>query len=192
MTLIDAVQSGDLAKVGSAIAAGAPLEGRDATGRTPLLIATRADRVEIALALIAAGADVNAKDDIHDTPYLFAGAEGRNAILKAMLATGRVNLRDTNRYGGIALIPASEKGHPETVRMLLEAGSDVNHVNNLGWTALLEAVILSDGGPVHQEIVGLLIDGGAKNIADKDGVTPLEHARQRGYREMAERIAAAE
>lgn len=192
MVLIDAVRARDLAKLRDALAAGALMEARDADGRTPLLLATRGNLIDIALALVEAGADVNAKDNIKDTPYLYAGAEGRDEILKALLATGKVNLKDTNRYGGIALIPASEKGHPETVRLLLAAGSDVNHVNNLGWTALLEAVILSDGGPVHQEIVGLLVDAGAKNIPDKDGVTPLEHARQRGFKEMEARIAAVE
>jgi ankyrin repeat protein len=147
--------------------------------------------VEIARLLIEAGADVNAKDTIQDTPFLFAGAEGRDAILRLILATGKANLRDTNRYGGVALIPAAHHGHPSTVRILLDTDIDIDHVNNLGWTALIEAVILSDGGPVHQEIVGLLVDAGAdREIADRDGVTPLEHARRRGFKEMAERIAA--
>ena len=48
------------------------------------------------------------------------------------------------------------------MRILLEAGVDIDHVNNLGWTALLEAVILGDGGPVYQEIVGILVDAGAQ------------------------------
>jgi len=66
---------------------------------------------------------------------------------------------------------------------------DIDHVNNLGWTALLEAVILGDGGPIHQEIVGLLVDAGAKNIAHRDGRTLLDHARERGFAEIAARIA---
>jgi len=46
--------------------------------------------------------------------------------------------------------------------------------------------VLSDGGKVHTEIVKLLVDAGANvNIADRDGVTPLVHARRRGYSEMA-------
>jgi len=188
--LLEAAATGNAAKMRELIAAGAPLEARDAAKRTALLIATRANHVEAARALIEAGADVNAKDNIRDTPFLYAGAEGRNDILKAILATGRANLRDTNRYGGTALIPAADKGHPETVRILLATDIDVDHVNNLGWTALLEAVLLGDGGPVHQEIVGLLVDAGAKNIADKDGVTPLQHARFKGFTEMAERIEA--
>lgn len=186
--LIEAVRNGDAARIGQLVAEGAPLEARDAAKRTPLLLATRADNVEIARLLIEAGADVNAKDNIRDTPFLYAGAEGRNGILRAILASGRANLRDTNRYGGTALIPAAHHGHPETVRILLGTDIDIDHVNRLGWTALIEAVILGDGGPVYREIVGLLVDAGAGNIPDNDGVTPLEHARRRGFAEIASRI----
>jgi ankyrin repeat protein len=191
MNLLDAARIGDAETVRSLLGEDTGTEMRDADGRTPLLLATRRDEVEIARLLIEAGADVNAKDTIRDTPFLYAGAEGRDAILRLILATGRADLRDTNRYGGVALIPAAHHGHPSTVRILLETDIDVDHINDLGWTALIEAVILGDGGPVHQEIVGLLVDAGADpKIADRDGVTPLEHARKRGFREMAERIEA--
>lgn len=189
--LIEAVQAGDLAQVREALGRGAELERRDSAGRTALLIATRANYVDIAFALIEAGADVNAKDDIRDTPFLYAGAEGRNDILRAILATGRANLSDTNRYGGTALIPAAHHGHPETVRMLIEAGLHIDHVNDLGWTALLESVILGDGGRIYQEIVQLLVDGGAGNRPDNDGVTPLEHARRRGFHKLEAILAAS-
>ena len=183
--LPEAAARGDAASVKVLLAEGVPVDGRDAARRTPLLLATRGNHIEVARLLIEAGADVNAKDNIRDTPFLYAGAEGRNEILQMILATGRANLADTNRYGGTALIPAAHHGHPETVRMLLGTGMDIDHVNNLGWTALLEAVILGDGGPVYQEIVGLLVDAGALGIPDNDGVTPLEHARRRGFSEIA-------
>lgn len=187
--LIEAVNSGDVARVSSEIAKGAALEQRDAAKRTPLLLATRANHVEIARLLIEAGSDVNAKDNIRDTPFLYAGAEGRNEILRMILATGKAKLNDTNRYGGNALIPAAHHGHPDTVRILIDARLDIDHVNNLGWTALLEAVILGDGGPTYQEIVGILLDGGADAaIADRDGVTPLEHARRMGHDAIAKLI----
>ena len=170
--LLQAAHAGNVERVRALIAGGAPLEQRDAAERTALLLATRANHVEVARLLIEAGADVNAKDSIRDTPFLYAGAEGRNEILKLILASGRTNLRDTNRYGGVALIPAAHHAHPETVRILLATDIDIDHVNDLGWTALIEAVILGDGGPVFQEIVGLLVDAGAKSIPDRDGNTP--------------------
>lgn len=186
--LLEAAHTGRLDVVRTLIADGTAVDIRDRSGRTPLLLATRGDHVEVAKALIDAGADVNAKDDIQDTPFLYAGAEGRDAILQAILATGKADLADTNRYGGTALIPAAHHGHPTTVHILLGTGIDIDHVNKLGWTALLEAVILGDGGPIYQEIVGLLVDARARNIADNDGKTPLDHALARGFKEIAARL----
>lgn len=189
--LLAAVEKGDVAAVQKLLKAGAKVDTRDRSGRTALLVATYTNKVEAARALIAAGADVNAKDDIQDSPYLYAGAEGRNEILKMTLAAG-ADLKSTNRYGGTALIPAAHHGHPETVAILLQTAIDKDHINKLGWTALLEAVILGDGGPVHTRIVKLLVDAGANpNIADKEGVTPLMHARKHGYQAMVKILEAA-
>ena len=138
-------------------------------------------------ALIQAGADVNIRDDLQDNVLLYAGAEGLLHILRLAIAAG-ADTRLTNRFGGTALIPAAERGHVAVVEELLtHSDVDVNHINNLGWTALLEAIVLSDGGPKHQQIVRLLIDHGADvDIADKEGVSPLQHARRRGYAAIAD------
>ena len=181
----------DAARIRDLLSEGADIDARDEAGRTALLIATHDNRIAVARALIEAGADVNAKDRIDDGPYLYAGARGHLEILKMTLAHG-ADVKSTNRYGGTALIPASERGHVDTVRTLIEAGVDVDHVNTLGWTALLEAIILGDGGERHQRIVGLLVKAGADvNLADRDGVKPLQHARSRGYREIEAILASA-
>ncbi len=188
--LIAASGKGDLATVERLVAEGANVKAKDARGRTALLAATHGNHVAVARALIAAGSDVNAKDDIQDTPYLYAGAEGRTEILKMTLAAG-ADLKSTNRYGGTALIPAAHHGHPETVKVLLATAIDKDHVNRLGWTALLEAVILGDGSPTYVEIVRLLVDAGANvNIADRERVSPLQHAKRRGFAEMARILEA--
>lgn len=182
--LREAAQKGGYTEVQEALGRGADIESRNSTGATPLLIATHHNNVAAAKALIDAGADVNARDQIHDSPYLYAGARGYNAILQMTLEHG-ASLTSTNRYGGTALIPAAERGHVETVNMLIAAGVDVNHVNNLHWTALLEAILLGNGGARHTAIVQALIKAGADvNLADGDGVTPLSHARQRGYKDI--------
>jgi ankyrin repeat protein len=182
--LLQASQRGDVDTVRRLLTAGAPIDTRDRAGRTPLLLATIANHPAVARVLIEAGADVNAQDDQRDSPFLYAGAEGRLEILRMTLAAG-ADLASTNRYGGTALIPAAHHGHVETVRVLLETGIDRDHVNRLGWTALLEAIILGDGGPVHTEIAALLVRGGANvNLADRDGVTPLAHARRHRYAEI--------
>jgi hypothetical protein len=102
------------------------------------------------------------------------------------------DLASVNRYGGTALIPAAHHGHIETVRELLDTEIDIDHVNNLGWTALLEAIILGDGGPTYIEIVRLLIEAGADtNIADDDDVSPLAHATSENYVEIADMLRRA-
>ena len=189
--LVSAAARGDVAAIDAALKAGAPVDARDGQRRTALLVATYNNRIEVARTLIRAGADVNAKDGIEDSPFLYAGAEGQTEILRLTLAAG-ADLRSTNRYGGTALIPAAHHGHVENVRVLVATAIDVNHVNRLGWTALLEAVILGDGGPAHQEIVQLLLSHGARpDLADRDGVTPLAHAKRRGFKKMVELLEAA-
>ena len=182
--LISVARRGDVANVKRLLGEGASVTMRDGRGVTALLAATHGNHVEVARLLIAAGADVNAKDNIEDSPFLYAGAEGRNEILKLTLAAA-ADLKSVNRYGGTALIPAAHHGHPETVKILLATGIDKDHVNKLGWTALLEAVILGDGGKTHTEIVRLLVEAGANpNIADRERMTPLAHAKKRGYTAM--------
>ena len=187
-----AAATGDLVGLATAIAQGEDVDARDDSGRTPLLVATEARQVDAVRALLRAGADVDLQDDKLDNPFLYAGAEGLLEILRLVAEAG-ADPTITNRYGGVAVIPASERGHVETVRYLLtETTVDVNHVNRLGWTALLEAILLSNGGPRHQEIVALLIAHGADvDLADGDGVRPLAHARARGQREIASLLEAA-
>ena len=178
--LLAAAQHGDADQLAVALRAGADIETRDAAGRTPLLLAAAGDHLAAARVLVALGASPDAYDDRRDTPWLVTGVTGSVAMADVLLPV-HPDLRLTNRFGGVSIIPASERGHAAYVRRVAAAGIDVNHVNDLGWTALLEAVILGDGGPAHQEVVaGLLAAGADPRIADRDGVTALEHARRRG------------
>ena len=190
--LIAAAERGETLIVRRLLAEGVPVNTRDGRGRTALLAATQRNRVDVpARLLINEGADVNAKDLVQDTPFLVAGADGSVDILRLMLAAD-ADLASTNRFGGTALIPACHRGHVEAVKLLLATAIDKNYVNHLGFTALMEAVILGDGGPSHTEIVRLLVAAGANlNIPDRDGVTPLAHARQRGYAAMVAILEAA-
>ena len=188
--LFAAAAIGDAAAVQAALAQGADVNSRDGSGQTPLLIAVRDDRMAAFNALLAAGADINAQASNKDTPWLLAGALGRTEMLRAMIPRGP-DYSIRNRYGGNALIPACERAHVDTVKLLLTTPIKVDHVNNLGWTCLLEIVILGDGGPRHQEVARMVLDAGANpNLADKDGVTPLAHARAKGQKAIAEMIAA--
>ena len=150
-----------------------------------MLLAATYDHVPVAKVLVAMGADPDALDDRHDTPWLVTGVTGSVAMLETLLPAAP-DLAVRNRFGGLSPIPASERGHVAYVRRVVQTGVDIDHVNDLGWTALLEAVILGDGGRRHQEIVRILLAAGAdRAIADSDGVTPLRHAEQLGHDEIA-------
>lgn len=182
--LLVAAEAGDADRVALALRAGADIEARDAQGRTALLVAAASDRLEVARLLVTMGASADALDERHDTPWLVTGVTGSVPMLEVLLVA-KPDLTITNRYGGVSVIPASERGHVDYVRRVVETDIDVDHVNDLGWTALLEAVVLGQGGTAHQQVVQALLDGGADpSIADKDGVTALEHARTRGYDEI--------
>lgn len=185
-----AATDGNAAEVTRLIKAGAPIDAADASKQTALLLAVAGGHDAVARALIDAGASVNAQASNLDTPWLLAGARGRAEILKMMLPKGP-DLSIRNRFGGNALIPACERGHLEAVRVLLTTKIDVDHVNNLGWTCLLEIVVLGDGGPRHVRVTELVLKAGANpGIADRDGITPLAHARRRGFTAVARLIEA--
>jgi ankyrin repeat protein len=190
-SLLEAAERGDAASIDRLIAAGAPIDSVNAAGQTPLLLAVQNNHPAVALRLIDAGANINAQAANKDTPWLLAGALGRTAMLRHMLPKGP-DFSIRNRFGGNALIPACERAHVDTVAFLVKTPIDVNHVNNLGWTCLLEIVILGDGGPRHVEVTRLVLGAGVNpNIADRDGVSPFQHARRRGQREVAALIEAA-
>ncbi len=178
LSLIQAAERGKTEFVVQCIKDGADINARDERGRTPILAATHGNQADTVRALIMAGADINLQDHFLDNPLLYAGAEGLLEIVMLMNEAG-ADPTITNRYGGTALIPASEHGYVEVVKELLTRSKvNVNHVNNLGWTALMEAIVLSNGGKRQQQVIKLLIEHGADvTIPDKHGVTPLEHAR---------------
>ncbi|WP_152616864.1 ankyrin repeat domain-containing protein [Flavihumibacter solisilvae] len=186
MDIIQAVEKGKTEQVEKELQKGADVNTADKNGRSLLLIATRNNDLNMAELLVKHGANVNQQDNIKDSPFLFAGASGYLQLVKLFLGNG-ARFDVFNRYNGSALIPACERGHVETVRLLANTkGFPIDHINRLGWTGLLEAVILGDGSEPYIQIVQILVDAGTNvKIADKDGVTPLQHARSRGFTQIA-------
>jgi hypothetical protein len=111
--------------------------------------------------------------------------------LRRTLQAG-ADVHSTDSFVGTGLIRAADRGHVEIIEELLKTDIRLDHVNRLGWTALLEAIILGDGGPHHTEVVRLLVAAGADvNLTDSAGVAPLAHARDRGHEEMIEILEQA-
>jgi ankyrin repeat protein len=183
--LLAAAARGDVAQIKVLIAQGQKPDVRDAYGRTPLHVAAYAGHREAMRALVAAGADPNALERDRYDVVTIAAVANDVATLQVALALGASARNVTSRYDGTALIAAAHLGHAEVVRTLIRAGAPLDHVNNLGWTALIESIVLGDGGPRHTETLKALVEAGATvNLADRNGRTPLALARARGYAAM--------
>jgi len=180
-----AAHEGQVEEINRLIASGADLNARDQVGRTPAHVAAFASHDDAVSALAKGGADMNALENrVYDVLTIAAVANDPDMVSLAMALGNDANLI-TSTYDGTALIAAAHLGHHEVVALLVAGGAPLDHVNNLGWTALIEAVVLGDGGADHIKTVQILVDAGAdKSIPDRDGVTPLQHATSRGYAEM--------
>lgn len=183
---------GDLARLQALVAAGADLEARDGRGRAALHVATHARQREAIRQLAQAGAKLDVLEDDRYDAITIAAVADDPATLSLLLSLGASPRQITSRYDGTALIAAAHLGHDEVVRRLIAAGAPLDHVNNLHWTALIESIVLGDGGPRHQRTLAALVDAGANlQLADRQGNTPLRLARQRGYAAMVDKLKAA-
>jgi ankyrin repeat protein len=186
-----AAWQGDLPKVKALIASGANLDARDAKGRTPLHVATHARQREAVKLLAKAGANLDALEDDRYDAVTIASVADDPTTLALLLSLGANSGQVTSRYDGTALIAAAHLGHDEVVRKLIAAGAPLDHVNNLHWTAVIEAIVLGDGGPRHQRTLAALIDAGANlKLTDRQGNTPLQLASARGYTAMVKLLEA--
>jgi ankyrin repeat protein len=191
-----AAAGGSTAEVERLVKDGAEINGRDTFGRTPLMVAVYRRDVAVARALVALGANVNALEHQSYDAITIAAVQNDAEMLHLLIQSGGNTRAITSPYGGTALIAAAHLGHAEIVEALLAARAPADHVNNLGWTALIEAIVLGDGGPRHQATVQALIKGGANlDLGNRDGATPLSLARSKGYADittMLERAGATD
>ena len=184
-----AAAAGDLAGVRSALAEGADKDAQDREEASAILAAARGGHHEVVRLLIAEGVDIDAQDQTCFNPFIHGCINDDLELVRIMVEAG-TDLKRLTRFGGNGLTPAAEKGHLEIVRYLLEnTAINVNLTNTLGWTALIETIILGDGGPVRQQTVELLLQHGAKpGMTDEWGVPPIDLARKRGFDEIVATI----
>lgn len=189
---LTAALKGEATTLKACLERGVDINVSDRQGRTAVTLASLNKKYDCVALLIDAGADINQQDETCFNPFLISCLNDDLKLLRLLLPA-RPDLTRLTRFGGVGITPASEKGHVEIVRELLEHTEiNVNHTNFLGWTPLLEAIVLSDGGKKQQEIVSLLLENGANpQMTDKYGKTPLELAEEKGYREIAQLLRDA-
>lgn len=189
---LTAAEQGQLEKLKECLANGVDINVTNRQGRTAIINASLNRHYECISLLIEAGADIDKQDQTCFNPFLLSCLNNDLTLLRLVLPANP-NLDLLTRFGGVGITPASEKGHVEIVRELLEKTEiNVNHTNFVGWTPLLEAIVLNDGGDKQQQIVKLLLEHGANpHMTDKYGKKPLELAQEKGYTEIATLLVAA-
>ena len=182
----------DPGQISRLVSAGNDINARDSYGRTPLHVATFARQRAAIHALIAAGARTELLEhDRYDAVTIAAVADDEET-LRVLLSLGASAGLITSRYDGTALIAAAHLGHDGVVKQLIAAGAPLDHVNNLHWTALIESIVLGNGGRRHVETLRALVEAGANTqLADRHGATPLALAKARGYEAMVEILRKA-
>jgi len=180
-----AAARGDVVGIEKLVASGENKEAVDSRRRTPLHVAAYLKKHDAARALIRLGADPNKLETDRYDIITIAAVANDLPMLRIAIEGGGNPKAVTSRYDGTALIAAAHLGHVEVVRTLIAAKAPLDHVNNLKWTALIESIVLGDGGKNHTETLRALVEAGADiNIPDGNGSTPLKLARDRGHREM--------
>ncbi len=183
--LHSAAARGSVADIRALLARQADPNLRDKAGRSPLHVAAFGSHYDALRALVAGGGDINALEHDRYDVITIAAVKDDVRMVKLAIELGGNSGAITSRYDGTALIAAAHLGHEAVVQALIEAGAPLDHVNNLGWTALMEAVVLGDGGARHVATARALVAAGArKTIGDRNGVTPLQHAQRRNYHAM--------
>lgn len=189
---LEAASRNDEVKIKELSAQGMKPDITDGHGRTPLHVAVFGGHHAAMRALVEAGADPNALENDRYDIVTIAAVDNDVPTLKLALELGASAKNITSPYDGTALIAAAHLGHVEVVKILIKAGAPLDHVNNLGWTALIESIVLGDGGTRHTETLRALVAAGADvNLADRNGSSPLSLARSRGYKEMADILESA-
>jgi ankyrin repeat protein/L-ascorbate metabolism protein UlaG (beta-lactamase superfamily) len=127
----------------------------DKNGVTALVAGIRSGEKEVVDLLLASGADPEAGGAT--LPLYAAAREGRVDFVSALLAAGADRDVSNNRSGWTPLHISAIKGYGEIVRLLIDAGANVNLEDLEGNTPLLLASKYENRG-----VAKLLIAGGGR------------------------------
>ena len=191
------------------LAAGADPNAATSLGETLLMTCTGTGAADAVAMLLDRGASVNAREASYgQTALMRAAARDDPEVVRLLLAHGAdVHARSTTYLlpvslgnplddvgGGAVMVPqrgytpllfAARHGQVENVRLLLDAGADVDEAAPTGESALVVASFSGQG-----RVAALLLERGADPNDQGAGYTPLHTAVVRGDLELVEALCA--
>jgi ankyrin repeat protein len=161
------------------VSKGANLETKDRHGYTPLGIAAKFGKTEALKRLLEAGAEVDSGKEDSFTPLARAASSRQKDAFNILL-----------KYGADASIAWSQSAdlNSEFLHSLLEAGAEVDAVDEEGRTALHRAA--EEGR--EDKVKVLLAWGPDVHMRTKEGKTALDLARMDANREVIDLLMEAE
>lgn len=173
------IRNGSIDGLRKQIVQGNSLSERDRNGLTPLLLAVKLGRREIAIELIKSGAEINARSRTGATALSMAVEKGYTDVVDLLLQ--RKALIDFQATGDSPLFSAISAGDLEMFDRLVRHGAQTGRRNRQGQTPLHLASRLG-----HAAIVERLLDAGVDINAElPDHRTPLHSAVLNGKTAVA-------
>ena len=159
------------------IDAGALVNAVNISGTTALIQAAHFGHVDAVALLLESDVDPDFANVKGTTALMRSAQEGNDRICSMLISSKKgVDVNRTNLEGMNALMLASQRGHADTVRVLVHAGAVMDDITTQGSTAL--ALACKRG---HEEVVKVLVSMGAEIcIRDARGRTAADIALKYG------------
>lgn len=165
-----ASDNGQIAMTKFLLSNGAEVDAKDSAKRTPLMVA---DNFDVASILVDSGADVNSYSNSGEMPLFHAVSTKNIRTVELLLSKGADSNKYRDQSGSTALMYAALVGATDIAKKLIEAGADVNAIDNNGQTPLLKVANMRKVNPA---ILSVLLDHGADiNAQDRRGFTFLHY-----------------